>query len=292
MRITIERLQEDAIERGRQPGSEPARRYDLVLLMGANERGKTGLIVGWPERDRLVEARGQGVNISGRSHTLAGNLLRRHVERCPDHLSGPRQRLPALVADEPEIPEAQSASSSQQQVAGLDVPVDQADEVRGLQPLGHLGEEEAKSAFESGGFVANSPAPQVRTSQDTAQRPARIASPLNPLEDQILKIRAIHQIHDEPRPAIALPGISHAEKARVIQTLHGGDLAGESGEMIALGAQITPKDLEGEPAPGLLVDDLVDDTHGATVDFSHEFVGPEPLGGIDRHGSRLSNLGS
>ncbi len=292
MRITIERLEEDAIERRRQTRSKPAGRNDLVLVMGSHERGQAGLVVGRPQRDGLIETCRQGVNIRGRPNPLTRHLLRRHVERSPHDLSGPRQRLPALVANETEVAQTQSSTSRQQQVAGLDVSMDQAGSVRGLQPLGHLGEDQAKGSFQGGGFVPGGPSSQVRTSQDTPQPSTGIARALNPLENQVLQIGAVHEVHHEPRAAVAFSGIPHAEKTWVIQPLDRGDLSRESGEMIPFDAQVAPKELEGEPAPRLLVDDLVDDAHGAAADFSQELIGPEALGSIGRHGSRLSHLGS
>ena len=96
-----------------------------------------------PTRQALVEQTTERIDVGPRVEPLAADLLRRHVVDRSQWTLGWRQRRVEALA-EPEVPQPDvrrgrgGAAAIDQHVAGLDISVDQADRVCGVERAGEL----------------------------------------------------------------------------------------------------------------------------------------------------------
>jgi hypothetical protein len=87
----------------------------------------------------------KGEHVAGGSHRVTLHLLRRHVSKRAEYGAHHRHRAVAGQAGDPEIDDPRPVVA-QDDVTGLDVPVDQATGVDSRQPLGEPGPERPEFA--------------------------------------------------------------------------------------------------------------------------------------------------
>ena len=100
--------------------------------------------------EHLVEQDAERVKIGARVHRFAAHLLRRHVGERSDQVVaalGGRDGLRRVVEDgsrEPEVEDLGDAARRDHHVRGLEVAVDDAEVVRGIECRGHLHRDRAR----------------------------------------------------------------------------------------------------------------------------------------------------
>ena len=92
------------------------------------------------ERQELVERGAQGVNVGTviEGSRRGSQLLRRHVERRPQDVTAPGHPGLGEDARQPEVGDGQTAVAHDEQVGGLDVPVDDSPLVGVLESVRHF----------------------------------------------------------------------------------------------------------------------------------------------------------
>ena len=183
----------------------------------------------------------------------AAGLFRAHVARCPEHHAGLRKRdgvgTLRVVADrlgETEVEDLDAAVGGQLDVSGLEIAMDDAALVRGVECFEDL----LRDGQRDGG----------------RHRPAR---------DQHRQIVAADELHNEraDRPGV-LESVDLRD-VRVIQRRERLRLADESLQAILVGDEALRQDLQGDIAIELRVPRLVDLAHAARSESGQDFVGAE-----------------
>jgi hypothetical protein len=108
-------------------------RPELRLVVVAGERRAPG--------ERVVEEAAEAVDVGARVDPLAADLLRRDEVERADPVPGPRRALRDLALREAEVGEVDVVFGAEQDVGGLDVPVDEAGGVRGVERGADLGDD-------------------------------------------------------------------------------------------------------------------------------------------------------
>ena len=241
-RLLGERAGEHGVELLGKVGTRLRRRRRLLVHVRPEERD-----VGRPRERRLpgqalVEDAAERVDVRALVERVARDLLGGDVlERADDLAGGGDSRERARALGQPEVAEVAvlaTAGLRDEDVRGLDVAVDEALLVRGVERLGDLGEE-----------------------LDRALRLERTV-----LRDELGEVGALDVAHGEEEHAVLLARLVDGDDVRVVE--RGGDprLAQEAlAEALVLG-ELGRDHLERDLAPETLLLGAVDRAHAAAAD--------------------------
>ena len=121
------------LEPGRRDRCKLPERRDRALGLLGEELGQAVRLVRRPPRQQLVEHGAEGVDVGGRSHLVARSLLGRQVGGCAEHGPGLRQLRSVERAGDPKVGDFERPVRHDQQVLRLDVAVNEAGIMRGLE---------------------------------------------------------------------------------------------------------------------------------------------------------------
>ena len=213
--------------------------------------------------DAAEQHAAQGVDVGASVHLVVADLLGRHVVDRPDELTRAGQSGSGVhPLGDAEVGEVRmigrcAAIAGQQDVAGLDVAMDQALGVRGVQRRGRL--------------------------RDDRDRTRRIQPGVGPQE--ALQVRSLDVPHRDVQHAVGLARVVDGDDVGMVET--GGDarFADEPlPERFILG-ELGTEDLQRDPAPEAQVLGQVDDGHPSSPDHRcHPMtgdLGPHPA--VGRH---------
>ncbi len=251
-RVLLEALQTDGLQVPAHRAVELSGR-DGVLVQdlpqgldrgGGLERRTTG--------DQAVEQRTQRIQIGRRTHLFgpAGGLLRRHEARSPDDLAGMRQvAQPAGPLGQAEIADLRVSIPVQQDIAGLQVPVDDPLLVRVRHGDGHVQHQLGR--------------PPAR--QRAVLDPAREAPPLD-------------VAHREERLALVLPDLEDGHDSVMVELGGRLGLLAEPPELLVRCQGAGQDHLQRDRAPQALLPRQVHHTHTAAGDLLDHLVIAERSG--------------
>ena len=228
--------------RGRLPAKRPAPRE--------------GLVENAAEREEVAAA------VDGR----APRLLRGQVAQRPQDEAGtgrgrerrllraaPRERQ---LLGQPEVQDLEAAVAGEEEVLGLEVPVDDAPPVRRGERL------------RGGG------APLRGTL-------ARHGAALHPVAQRL----TFEQLGDDEHDAVHLAHVVEREHTRVVERGHGARLALEATASAGIARHVGGQDLEGDVASEPGVTRPVDLAHAARAEGAPHLVRPQATSGLEGHGS-------
>ena len=250
----------DDVKRRRQ-GRHALRHRRRVLVQHLVDQRRRRPAEGPLAGEQLVQDHAAGIEVAAAVDGFSGELLGRHVRHGAEHRPELRE-LGRVEAGDAEIGDLHAAVVEQDDVAGLDVAVDDAALVRMLQrgeELGHhaagLGEREA---------------------------PARV--------EQALQVATAHQLHRDERRigAGVLAVLVDADDARVAEPAGGLGLAPEAHAQLGgeVGVSLVEaQHLDGDRPLDHRVVALVDHAHGAAPELAPDQVLAEALGGVHRGGA-------
>ena len=116
--------------------------------MAVDDRRLVGALVGDVAGEAFIEHAAERVLVGGSGRLLAADDLGRHVEEGPHDLAGAGERVRAGGFREAEVGEVYvlaPALASDQRVAGLDVAVDEAALVGGVERVSELADERQRA---------------------------------------------------------------------------------------------------------------------------------------------------
>ena len=209
-RVERHRLGHDRVELGRDALAERGRAGRRGGQ--ARERDGGGAVAG--ERplpgQRLEQDDAQRVDVRGDGRGLAARLLRAEVVDRAHRRAGERQLRLVERARDPEVGDLDPPVAADEDVRRLDVAVDDAADVRGLEGLRRLGRD-------AGGLA--------RGERPVAAQDRREVLPLDDL-------------HDEIRPGLALAEVEHGHDVRVVEGRGRAGLVAEAGEEVGVLAEL------------------------------------------------------
>ena len=184
------------------------------------------------------------------SHSLALDLLGRHVRGRAEHLAGGGHALHVDQLRDAEVGQLHAAVLVQQHVLGLDVAVDHALGVRGAERARDLDRDARRDL-----------------GRDVGMR-----------VDELLERRAGQQLgRDEAGLGLLAAVVVDLEDRRVVQARDRQRLAREALARLLGALQVRMHDLERHPAVEARVAGSVDGGHAAVADFVDDLVLLEPF---------------
>ena len=145
------RLADDRLEVARDRRVELPRRWRLDVSDLAEQLLPIGAVEGRPRREQLVEGRPQRVDVGPRvEDPPAGRLFGTHVAQGAEQVAAEREVAGTLEAGQAEVGDPEMAAAVDQQVAGLDVTMQDAQPMRVLQGLGRLHRQSGRRAARTG----------------------------------------------------------------------------------------------------------------------------------------------
>jgi hypothetical protein len=221
-----------------------------------------------PPRQRLVEDCPQREDVRPRVRLQAPRLLRRQITRRPHH--GARHRLrplgpglgpvPPGELREPEVEDLREAVRRQEQVLGLEIAVQDAPGVCGLQPTA-----------------------------DLHRRLHRRSQRQRPAPQPLPKALPLQQLEDDVRLPVARPHVEHRQHVRVRQGRDGPRFVLESPEPLRARRPVRRDHLDRDVPRQARVAGTVDCSHPPGPDEAEDLVRPEPVTGRQWHG-RLAGV--
>ena len=200
----------------------------------------------WPSGDRLEQHDAGGVQVGRRGHRTAADLLGREVLRRADELAGEREISFADALGDAEVGELGGPVSGDEDVARLDVAVDDAGAMSGAERLQHV-------VDDADGVV-------------DGQRPLR---------RQAIRQRAsVHQLHDEVEVAIGVAGVEHRDGVGVGERRRCTRLADEPPAHSRVGGGPRVDELDGDRPVQTQVAGGAHLGHAATAQRPAELVAP------------------
>ena len=155
---------------------------------------------------------------------------------------------------EAEVEHLHRAVASDLDVGRLEVPVDDAEVMGGLDACGDL----------------------LRDAQRLVER-------YRPLDEAIREGRPLHQLEDEGGDAAGCFEAVDAPDVRMVEGRERSRLAFESGDTRRIGDERVRQDLEGDVTSKPRVTRAIHDTHPAGAKCGQHLVGPETTAGTERH---------
>ena len=124
-RKRIHRPGDDRLQVSRYPGRVPPQGRDATTLDGVERRGRRAHLQRRPQRHGVIERGAQGVQVRARGDRIApaAELLGRRVRDGAQEFAGPGLEVHLLVSHQAEVGEHRVAAAADQDVRGLDVPV-------------------------------------------------------------------------------------------------------------------------------------------------------------------------
>ena len=211
--------------RARDRAGEPSRRDRRRRVAGP----------GPAPREQLEQDDPEAVDVGRGRRQLAPRLLGAEVVDRPERRARQRQRGLGQRPGDPEVGDLHPALAGHEDVAGLDVAMDEASVVRGADGARRLGDE-----------ARGSP------------RRERAAPP-----DDGGEVLALDQLHDDERPDRVGAEVVHRDDARMVQRRRGLGLVPEALDEVGVGAVLGPEDLDRDVALELVVAGPVDGRHAA-----------------------------
>jgi hypothetical protein len=207
-------------------------------------------------RERLVEHAAQRVDVRARVGAAALDLLGRRVVERADPLAGARERLGVRRPGDAEVGEVGvlgAAALLDQDVRGLDVAVDEAAFVRGVERVGDLGDD------------------------------ARRAHPVQPVlrRQQRAQVGAPDPAHRDEQPPVGFAGLVDRDHVRVVDRGQHARLALEAGSEALVGRQLRRDDLQRHRPVERDLRRAVDGAHAALAGHPLDAVAGESLAGCE-----------
>ena len=278
-RILLERGLDDDLEIARNRGIELPR-MGVEPLDRLDERGPVGVLERTLESEALEQRHAEREDVGARIGRRAAReeLLRRHVGRRAEHVSGQRHRrgVALQVPREAEVEDRRAAGAAHHDVAGLDVAVDDPRRVRRVQRAstlldqGHHAHDRVACAVLRRG-LARSALVRIRNRDRPGHDPGPLPRPGDPLGESL----AIEESHHDVMQAFVLPGVEHGADARVVNLRGGFGLPRESREHLRRGGQRARHNLESHLSrePRVLREEH--DALTSAPDLPHETVWPD-----------------
>ena len=193
-----------------------------------------------PSTQNLVEEHTEAVPIGLGPDDLGRGLLRRHVRGGAD--DAPIGRLlGGQASSQAKVEEHQSTRVGDEDVAGLDVAMDEASAMEGNQRVDELGKDRPHSTFVDPRRVS---APQVGDDVDSA-----------------------HELHGEKPLAPILAELAELDEVGMAEVHQGAKLILEAIERLRTDVA---NSLEGDLRALLTIERLVDHAHAALADAAHD----------------------
>ena len=202
-----------------------------------------------PPSHQRVHHRAQTVQIGPRVHRPPVGLLGGHVFRRPQHVAGAREPAVAEEPGDAEIGELDAAVGRQQQIARLDVAVDDAAIV------------------------------------GVAQRPAGIDADLGhlaPIEPPsppqfLLQAAADDQFHGVEQLAVLFAEAEQPHDVGVVELAEGLDFGLEADAEVLLLGKAAGQQFDGRRFAGLAMDPMIDGPHAAPAKRADDPIGAKPF---------------
>ncbi len=268
-----ERAQDDRLERDGQRRHAPPRRdplgggrRDEVVHRDARGRDRR------QARHELVQDRPERVDVGAHVHLLAPRLLGSHVGRRPEHVARRRDLGPVEPARQAEVRHERLSLGREEDVRGLEVPVDDAALVRVRDGARHLLDEEERALG--------------RDAREGGVLPLLLRAP-----DDARERATGREVHDDEPSAGGLAHVMDAHDVRVVERGDRARLLDEAGDLM-LGAAL--EELERDDLPERRVARAVDRPAAAPPEELEQLVDADrasPARALARREGRPPDLG-
>ena len=255
-RILGQRPLEDGVDGARELRRDLRRARDRCIQM--RERlghGRIGRVRPSPGEE-LVRHHAERVAVARSRGGLTASLLGREVPRRAEDHPGQCERVEARCGRDAEVGYVHAILVVEQEVRGLDVPMDDALRVRGIQAVRRL------------------PEPFDRTAGGKGRRP-----------DAVVNRAAVEVLHDDERLAVVLADVEHGHDVRMRGESSGGSrLPREPRAHVGVAGMPLREHLHGDGTAQEPVDRAVDVAHPTARDVGDRRVArrQSPSGHADR----------
>ena len=264
VRFLLQQLVHNSLELLGNVGHVLANRFRLLVALFVQHFGKRFPAKQRPPGQQGVHQRPKAVQIGPRIDGLAGGLFGRHVFGRAQDVAGAGQPRVAEQTRDAEVGELHAAVGGQEQIARLDVAVDDAAVVGVTQRAARLDADPRHFAP-----IEMPTAPQLLL--------------------QTVSIDQFHRIEEQP---LLLAEAKKPDDVRVAELAERLDFGLEPAAKPLLASQVGRKKLDGGRLAGLAVDCLIDRPHAAAAKGADDLVGTEPFDFHARKGSGFGSQGS
>ena len=268
LRVLLEAVQDDPVERGRQRLAPLGGRRGVLLEDRVHRLDGRVALERAASRQHLVEHDAEREDVGAVIDGLPAHLLGRHVPHRAEHRAragqrtrvgeqrrlGLERRAGRGQLGEAEVEDLDAAVARHEDVVRLQVAVDDPLVVRGRQPARDLA-----------GVVDGLPMRQRRCADARAER------------------LPIEQFRDDVRRAVVGADVVDAEDVGVIERADRARLLLEAAEAIAVGRERRRQHLDGDVPAEACVARAVDFAHAARPDRGQDFVRTHASAGRHRH---------
>jgi hypothetical protein len=236
---------EHAVDRARQVRVALGGQRRGILDVGARLGREVLALEGTGAGQQLEGHDGERVAVRGRGRGLPDRLLGRDVGGGAEHLPGLRELVLERHAGDPEVRDREAVAIVEQQVAGLDVAVDHAGGVRGVERAGRLAQPLQRRGVPDGG----------------------------PGLDAVADRAPAHQLHDHEHAAVVLADVIDRHDVLVRgEARRGPRLALEALARPLVLGQVRGQQLDRHRAAEQLVVGLPDRGHAAVGEVAHDAI--------------------
>ena len=239
LRVLGQRPRGDRVERGRDPG-DGGRSRRRVVEVGEDRRGHGVAAKRRRAGERRREDAAERVDVGARVGALAAQVLRRHEVHGPHPRAALGQAgVRALHARDAEVAEIDVVAGDEH-VRGLDVAVHEPRGVRGVEPVGDLG--------------------------DDRRGPRGLEAPV--AREQRVEVGAGHVADDEEEAAALLAGGVDGDDVGMVDGRGQAGLTLEALAQLGIGGAVGGDELQRDRAPEAQVGRSVDDAHAAATEHA------------------------
>lgn len=245
-RVLLERLQAHRLEVGRHLGIELPGTDGIPVKDGVQHLDRGETLEGRLPHEALVQDRPDRVDVGRLADRLrvAARLLRAHVGGGSDDLPDARQtRVGGAIAGEAEVHHVRRAALVQEDVAGLQITVDEPRAVR----------------------VADGARDLPQHAHGAARRDA-------PRADLVRQRAALDEVHREEDGAVHLADLVHRDDVGMAQPRQRLRLLLEPPQELTEHEVAGAQHLHGDDAPQALLPRPVDDPHAAATELAEDLV--------------------